>query len=228
MEILLITSAGILLLGLTVLLYLRKLSSPETTTRILLGVYRTFERKGASEGERLFQILATRGGWRSLPAPVLRELAARLASKEDVIGSVILAERDGLLESNRAWVGASNGAQPESSSLVVDQVGVALMNLHSRLAQRAILGPGFAMVGGEWRPLPKWAVRIDQFLDRAETAISHRAPLDAELALRLARRIERLRANSPSPRAAVRFRRFCANRGNSRYGAVSWRYSRHS
>lgn len=169
--------------------FFRKFGSPEATARTLLREYEAFERSSLPEEERLFQMLAARGGWRLLPGLFLRELAKRLASKEDLIRFVILAERYRLLESDLVRIASSAGSVREGASLAVDKVAVMLIDLHNRLTERAVLGPGFATVGGVARPLPKWAAKINRLFDRAETTISYQTPQDAELAFHLAHRI---------------------------------------
>ena len=183
-------SIGIfILLAVIVVWFLRKFGSPQATVQTLLSQYETFERAGLAEEERLFQMLATRGGWRSLPGLFLRELAKRLASKEDLVRFVILAERYRLLESDLVRIASSTGSVREGASLAVDKIAVMLIDLHNRLAESTVLGPGFAKVGGVARPLPKWAAKINRLFDRAETTISHQTPQDAELAFQLAHRI---------------------------------------
>lgn len=183
-----------ILLAVIFVWFLRKFGSPQATTQTLLREYEAFERSGLAEEERLFQMLATRGGWRSLPGPFLRELAKRLASKENFIAFVILAERYRLLESDLVRIASSAGSVCEGVSLAVDKVAVALIDLHNRLADRTVLGPEFVRVGGLPRRLPKWAVKFNRLFDLAETAISYQTPQDSELVLQLAHHIGQRRA----------------------------------
>jgi hypothetical protein len=82
-----------ILLAVIFVWFLRKYGSPEATAQTLLKQYEAFERSGLPEEERLFKLLATRGGWRSLPHPFLRELALRLGNKENVVRFIALSER---------------------------------------------------------------------------------------------------------------------------------------
>lgn len=80
-------------LGVVFVWFLRKFGSPKATVRTLLKEYEASERSGLPEKERLFKLLATRGGWRSLPHPFLHELGSRLGNKENVIRFIALSER---------------------------------------------------------------------------------------------------------------------------------------
>jgi hypothetical protein len=89
---------GLILIGIlvfAVILYQRvapKFQGPKAIVRALLRRYHVFERTGLPELESLFRVLASRGGWRSLPQPFLVELIARLKTKESVFRFVSLAE----------------------------------------------------------------------------------------------------------------------------------------
>jgi len=82
-----------ILLAVIFVWFLRKFGSPQATERTLLSEFEAFERSGLAEEERLFKLLATRGGWRSLPHPFLHELASRLENKENVIRFIAFSER---------------------------------------------------------------------------------------------------------------------------------------
>ena len=95
-----------------------------------------------------------------------------------------------LLESDFGRIASAAGLNPEGIRRAVDQVVVTLKRLGDRLTQRATLGPGFAVVGGTARPLPKWGVKINWVFDRVEAVATHREPRqDGDSALHLARRI---------------------------------------
>jgi len=74
----------------------RKLSqravTPKARVAAMLRRYGAFARMGLSEAEILFRLMATRSGWKDLPYDFLRELVARLATKEDVMRFISLAE----------------------------------------------------------------------------------------------------------------------------------------
>jgi tetratricopeptide (TPR) repeat protein len=92
MEILLPVLFILFIVGFIIYAVIR-FSSQEATTKTLLGEYAAFGRAGLSESERLFKLLATRGGWKVLPSNFLRELSSRLGNKENLIQFVILSER---------------------------------------------------------------------------------------------------------------------------------------
>jgi hypothetical protein len=73
----------------------RRMATPKARVTAMLRRYRTFARAGLSESECLFRLMATRRGWKELPHGFLRELVARLRSKEDVIRFISLAEDRG-------------------------------------------------------------------------------------------------------------------------------------
>ena len=61
----------------------------------MLRRYGAFAKMGLSEAECLFRLMATRSGWKDLPHGFLRELVARLATKQDVMRFISLAEDSG-------------------------------------------------------------------------------------------------------------------------------------
>jgi tetratricopeptide (TPR) repeat protein len=70
----------------------RRMATPKARVTAMLRRYRSFAATGLSESESLFRLAATRSGWRNLPQRFLRELVARLGSKEDVIRFISVAE----------------------------------------------------------------------------------------------------------------------------------------
>lgn len=70
----------------------RRAATPAARVAAMLRRYGAFARSGLAEADCLFRLLATRSGWKELPHGFLRELVARLASKEDVIRFIALAE----------------------------------------------------------------------------------------------------------------------------------------
>ena len=83
----------VLLGGITIYrLLARRMATPKARVTLMLRRYRNFARTGLSEAESLFRVVVTRSGWKDLPHGFLRELIARLKSKEDVIRFISLAE----------------------------------------------------------------------------------------------------------------------------------------
>jgi len=70
----------------------RRAATPKARVTAMLRRYGAFARTGLSEAECLFRLMATRSGWKNLPHSFLRELVARLSSKEDVMRFISLAE----------------------------------------------------------------------------------------------------------------------------------------
>lgn len=70
----------------------RRMATPQARVTAMLRRYQSFARTGLSEAECLFRLAASRSGWRELPHAFLREVVARLGSKEDVIRFISLAE----------------------------------------------------------------------------------------------------------------------------------------
>jgi len=70
----------------------RRATTPKARVTAMLRRYGAFARTGLPEAECLFRLMATRSGWKNLPHGFLRELVARLSSKEDVMRFISLAE----------------------------------------------------------------------------------------------------------------------------------------
>ena len=86
----------ILFAGITIYrLASRRMATPRARVSAMLRHYQSFNRTGLSETEALFRMAANRSGWKELPHRFLRELVARLGSKEEVIRFVTLAEDRG-------------------------------------------------------------------------------------------------------------------------------------
>lgn len=86
----------VLFAGITIhRLLTRRMATPKVRVAALLRRYRTFAAAGLSEAECLFRLMVTRSGWKNLPHGFLREIVARLISKEDVIRFISLAEDGG-------------------------------------------------------------------------------------------------------------------------------------
>jgi hypothetical protein len=83
----------VLFAGITIYrLLARRMATPQARVTAMLRRYQSFARTGLSEAECLFRLAATRRAWRELPHGFLREVVARLGSKEDVIRFISLAE----------------------------------------------------------------------------------------------------------------------------------------
>jgi hypothetical protein len=70
----------------------RRATTPKARVTAMLRRYGAFARTGLPEAECLFRLMATRSGWKDLPHGFLRELVARLRSKEDVMRFISLSE----------------------------------------------------------------------------------------------------------------------------------------
>jgi len=131
--------------------FLRKFSSPEMTAQTLLKKYDVFERYGIPESERLFQLLATRGGWKTLPNAFLQDLTSRLDTKEDVIKFVVVSERYRIDRTHFPSLAAKG--EPE---LAMQNVAVLLASLGNKLERQGQLGEArlvqlLALRIGQWR-----------------------------------------------------------------------------
>jgi hypothetical protein len=73
----------------------RRMATPKARVTAMLRRYQAFARTGLSEPEALFRLLSNRGGWKELPQRFLRELVSRLATKENVLRFITLAEDRG-------------------------------------------------------------------------------------------------------------------------------------
>ncbi|MGH7928493.1 MAG: hypothetical protein ACREQV_11935, partial [Candidatus Binatia bacterium] len=83
----------VLFAGITIYRLLsHRMANPKARVTLMLKRYRSFAGTGLSEAESLFRLMATRSGWKNLPHGFLREVIARLRSKEDVIRFISLAE----------------------------------------------------------------------------------------------------------------------------------------
>jgi hypothetical protein len=83
----------LLFAGLTIYRLLsRRMATPKARVSVMLRRYHSFRRTGLSEEESLFRLAVTRSGWQDLPQRFLRELVARLGTKEAVIRFITLAE----------------------------------------------------------------------------------------------------------------------------------------
>ena len=120
-----------ILLAVIFVWFLRKFGSPQATAQTLLSEYEAFERSGLAEEERLFKLLATRGGWRSLPHPFLHELASRLENKENIIRFIALSERHQLDRSIFAQL-----AKEEDVEMALFGVASLLASFGNRLQDR--------------------------------------------------------------------------------------------
>ncbi len=123
-----------ILLAVVVVWFLRKFGSTQATAQTLLSEYDAFERSGLPEEERLFKLLATRGGWRSLPHPFLHELASRLENKENVIRFIALSERHQLDRSIFAQL-----AKQQDVEMALFGVACLLASFGNRLQDRGSL-----------------------------------------------------------------------------------------
>ena len=70
----------------------RRAATPKAKVTAMLRRYGAFAKSGLTEAECLFRLMATRSGWKDLPYGFLRELVARLVTKEDVMRFISLAE----------------------------------------------------------------------------------------------------------------------------------------
>ncbi len=84
----------VLLIGLIVVRrYMRQRSAgPEATVRALLRRYDSFRKAGLSERQAQMRLLSERRGWKDLPEPFLKEIVARLGTKEELMRFVTLVE----------------------------------------------------------------------------------------------------------------------------------------
>jgi hypothetical protein len=83
----------VLFAGITIYRMLsRRMATPKARVAAMLRRYHAFARTGLSEAECLFRLMATRSGWKDLPHGFLREIVARLGTKEDVMRFISLTE----------------------------------------------------------------------------------------------------------------------------------------
>jgi hypothetical protein len=83
----------VLFAGITIYRMLsRRMATPKARVAAMLRRYRAFTRTGLPEAECLFQLMATRSGWKVLPQRFLREIVRCLSTKEDVMRFISLAE----------------------------------------------------------------------------------------------------------------------------------------
>lgn len=89
----------VLLIGLIVVrrFVRQRNAGPEATVRALLRRYESFRKTGLSERQAQLRLLSERRGWKSLPEPFVKEIVARLGSKEDLMRFVTLAEGYGFI-----------------------------------------------------------------------------------------------------------------------------------
>ena len=95
----------------------RRAATPKARVAALLRQYRGFSRTGLPEAECLFRLMAARSVWKNLPHDYLRELVARLGSKEDVIRFISLAEDYGYVRQHFVRI-AQKGDLKESMAEV--------------------------------------------------------------------------------------------------------------
>jgi hypothetical protein len=89
----------VLFAGITIYRLLsRRMATPKARVTLMLKRYQSFASTGLSEAESLFRLVVTRSGWKDLPHRFLREIVARLRSKEDVIRFISLAEDRALVK----------------------------------------------------------------------------------------------------------------------------------
>ncbi|HEY7554386.1 MAG TPA: tetratricopeptide repeat protein [Candidatus Binatia bacterium] len=83
----------VLFAGITIYRLLsRRATTPKARVAAMLRRYGAFARTGLPEAECLFRLMATRSGWSDLPHGFLREIIARLCTKEDVMRFISLTE----------------------------------------------------------------------------------------------------------------------------------------
>lgn len=70
----------------------RRSATPKSRVTSMLRQYDALAKSGLGEGEALLRLLLARRDWRDLPPAFLSELVGRLASKENVMRFVSLAE----------------------------------------------------------------------------------------------------------------------------------------
>jgi hypothetical protein len=83
----------VLFAGITIYRMLsRRRATPKARVAAMLRRYRVLTRMGLPEAECLFQVMASRSGWKVLPQRFLREIIRCLGTKEDVMRFISLAE----------------------------------------------------------------------------------------------------------------------------------------
>jgi hypothetical protein len=76
----------------------QRMATPKARVAVMLRRFQSFQRLGLSDSESLFRVAAARSGWKELPHRFLREVVTRLATKEDVIRFITLAEDHGYVK----------------------------------------------------------------------------------------------------------------------------------